>query len=244
MKSVTEQAIEHGVDSFTVGPGEYADSGFTRLNMSSATYVAAKSFEERVTATLSILAAKKASLTYLYFPELDSIAHSQGVASSEWLNKLEDLDASLKKLASSLPKDAGLLVTADHGIVDVAQQNQIYLDEMDLPGLLAVTGDPRNTFLYFEPETPIDSVQNMLAERLDGRVFVATPEELKQKGWLKAEVANSAFLPDLYLISSGTYACYHRLFCKPQSLKMVGQHGSISQAELSVPLLKFGSLQN
>jgi predicted AlkP superfamily pyrophosphatase or phosphodiesterase len=242
LQSVSQLASDSGVKSFTVGPGEYAESGFTKLNMSGAKYVAAKGFEERVETARSILVGKESSLTYLYFPELDSIAHSHGVASTEWLNKLEDLDSSIRDLATSLPKDSGLLVTADHGIVDVPKSNQIMLDEIDLPGLLAVTGDPRNAFLYFQTETVIEDVKLRLADELNGRVLVATVEDLKSNGWLPSEVANSDFLPDLYLISTGAYACYHRAYCKPQSLRMVGQHGSISQAELSVPLLRFGSL--
>jgi predicted AlkP superfamily pyrophosphatase or phosphodiesterase len=244
LKSVSELAAGSGVQSYTVGPGEYAESGFTKLNMSGAKYVAAKSFDERVEATRSILASKDSSLTYLYFPELDSIAHSHGAASTEWLNKLEDLDSSIKLLASALPKDSGLVVTADHGIVDVPKSKQIMLDELDLPGLMSVTGDPRNTFLYFQRGTAIQEIQMRLADELSGRVFVATVEDLKSNGWLSSAVTNSEFLPDLYLISTGAYACYHRAHCKPQSLRMVGQHGSISQAELSVPLLRFGTVKN
>ncbi len=243
LPSVSAQATENNVLSYTVGPGEYSESGFTKLNMDAAQYIPAKSFDERVDVVRTILTQKHQSLTYLYFPELDSIAHSHGAASLEWLNKLEELDAAIKLLASSLPKDAGLILTADHGIVDVAKQHQIMLDELDLPGLLAVTGDPRNCFLYFESGSSIPDAKAELESAFDGRVLVATPSELIAHGWLGDDVANEKLLPDLYLISNGSYACYHRAFCKPQSLRMVGQHGAISQAELSVPLLRFGSTQ-
>jgi predicted AlkP superfamily pyrophosphatase or phosphodiesterase len=243
LQTVSEMAVDSGIESYTVGPSEYEDSGFTQLNMSAAHYVPEKSFEDRIEAVKSILATKQASLTYLYFPELDSIAHSHGVTSSEWLTKLEDLDAAIKSLVVSLPKDCGLVVTADHGIVDVAKDNQVLLDEMEIPNLLAVTGDPRNTFLYFEPGTDLQATKTLLEKHLEHRAFVASVRELKDAGWLSSEIENSRFLPDLYLIARGNFACYHRAFCKPQSLRMVGQHGSISQAELSVPLIRFGSLQ-
>ena len=174
MASVSDDALVNNVEVFTVGPGEYAESGFTKLNMSSAAYIAAKTFEERISAVQAILAQKKKSITYLYFPELDSIAHAYGVESTEWRNKLEELDASLKALASSLPKDAGLLVTADHGIVDVPRANQILLDELELPGLVAVTGDPRNTFLYFEEGLDVSEARAYLEAELAGQVVVAT----------------------------------------------------------------------
>jgi hypothetical protein len=116
------------------------------------------------------------------------------------------------------------------------------LDELDVPDLIAVSGDPRNTFLYFRPGTDNTAAKMKLEEELMGRVVVATVDDLKATGWLGNEVANSEFLPDLYLLSTGAHACYHRGFCKPQSLRMIGQHGSITQAELSVPLLKFGTV--
>ena len=243
LPSVSELALASGVETYAVGPGEYAKSGFTNLNMSAATYVEAKSFGDRVDAVLSIFSRKKASLSYLYFPELDAIAHSAGVESNEWLNKLEDLDSTLRDLVLRLPKDCGLIVTADHGIVDVPKQNQIMLDELEIPGLVAVSGDPRNSFLYFESEFEAQAAKAQLEAYRSGKVIVATVADMQAQGWLANEVANSEFLPDLYLISTANYACYHRAHCKPPSLKMVGQHGSISQAELSVPMLKFGALQ-
>jgi predicted AlkP superfamily pyrophosphatase or phosphodiesterase len=243
LPSVSELALANNVQSFTVGPGEYSGSGFTELNMSAAKYMSAKTFDERVEAASSVLKAKQASITYLYFPELDSLAHSHGVESSEWLTKLEDLDSAIRDLVSQLPRDAGLLVTADHGIVDVPKSNQIMLEELDLPDLLAVTGDPRNSFLYFEKGADLADRKAYLSEKLAGRVIVASVDDLKLMGWLERDIENADFLPDLYLLATGNYACYHRSYCKPQSLRMIGQHGSISQTELSVPLLRFGTLK-
>lgn len=135
------------------------------------------------------------------------------------------------------------MVTADHGIVDVPKENQVLLDEMEIPNLLAVTGDPRNTFLYFEHETDVQATKTLLEEQLENKAVVATVQDLQDAGWLSPEIENSRFLPDLYLIALSNFASYHRSYCKPQSLRMVGQHGSISQTELSVPLIRFGSLQ-
>jgi predicted AlkP superfamily pyrophosphatase or phosphodiesterase len=241
MESVSTVAETAGVRACTVGPGEYEASGFTRLNMADAEYLPAKSFDERTSQTLRLLKLKQRSITYLYFPELDSLAHAYGVNSTEWLNKLEELDGTLKNLASALPADVGMIVTADHGIVDVPRENQILLDELELPGLLAVTGDPRNCFLYFTAEADISASRTNIQNAIQGRASVATPSELQELGWLENSVRNDEFLPDLFVISTGANACYHRGFAKPQSLRMVGQHGGVSQTELSVPLLKFGA---
>jgi predicted AlkP superfamily pyrophosphatase or phosphodiesterase len=242
--SVASLANRHNIKAYAVGPGEYASSGFTALNMAGAEYVAAKTFDERISATLNIVKNKNRSITYLYFPELDSTAHSSGVGSFEWLRKVEDLDASIRSLVASLPEQVGVILTADHGIVDVPRENQILLDELELPGLVAVTGDPRNCFLYFEAGSDIGRAKATLEQHVGDRCIVVRAHELQQAGWLGEIVANKQFLPDLFVISVGATACYHRGYAKPQSLKMIGQHGGISQTELSVPLLKFGVFAN
>jgi hypothetical protein len=35
-------------------------------------------------------------------------------------------------------------------------------------------------------------------------------------------------------------ALYHRAFAKKKSLEMIGHHGSISQQEMSIPLIALG----
>jgi hypothetical protein len=157
------------------------------------------------------------------------------------LNKLEELDSAVRQIETSLDKDSALIMTADHGIVDVARENQILLDEIELAGLVAVTGDPRNAFLYFEPNIDLETTQRSLQEQLGEAIIVANPDELYATGWLTTPVANQRFLPDLFLISQSNVAVYHRKFAKPQSLRMVGQHGGVSQTELLVPLLRFGA---
>jgi hypothetical protein len=83
-----------------------------------------------------------------------------------------------------------------------------------------------------------------LRGQLGDRVLVATDEQLVEAGWF-GEVQEFARdrMPDIFLVSIGEVALYHRDFAKPKSLKMVGQHGSISDQELTVPLLRFGAFE-
>jgi len=245
-KTVNEMAAESGVESFVIGPPEYDGSGFSVASMRGAKYIAAKTFDDRVAKAQQVLSTKQQTLVYLYFPELDQRAHAFGVDSQNWREKLEDLDAAIKALALGLPKNAGLLLTADHGVIDVPRDKHIYLDEYkeQLGGLTAVGGDPRVLFLYFEglssAEVKIRAAQ--LNEALGGAVSAHTKDEIIKSGWY-GEVSSDASerMPDLFLITIGTWALYHRDYAKPKSLNMIGQHGSISPEELTVPLLRFGA---
>jgi predicted AlkP superfamily pyrophosphatase or phosphodiesterase len=240
-RTVSEIALESGIDCFFVGPPEYENSGFTHATMRTAKYVGAKSLDDRIRAARKIVASKAKSLIYLYVPELDQRAHAHGSKSPEWVEKLEDLDLAVRQLTAGLPDNCGVLLTADHGIIDVSHEKQVYLDELDMPGLASVGGDPRVLFLYFD-EFDQESIKGRLSEFLGKRAYVVSRDELVQAGWYgeTAEVARER-MPDIFLIANGETALYHREFAKPKSLMMIGQHGSISDDELFVPLLRFGA---
>jgi predicted AlkP superfamily pyrophosphatase or phosphodiesterase len=238
-RTVSEMATESGVETYFVGPAEYENSGFTNATMRTAKYVAAKSIEQRFQAAEKLLAANKECLIYLYVPELDQKAHAHGFRSAQWVEKLEDLDSALKRFLQSAPKMTGVLLTADHGVIDVAVENHIYLDELDIDGLQGVGGDPRVLYLYLDP-AKVQSHKAKVQSFCGKRVYVAERRELIEAGWFgDAEAFSIERMPELFLISVGETALYHRGFVKPKSLQMIGQHGSISSEELNVPLLRF-----
>jgi predicted AlkP superfamily pyrophosphatase or phosphodiesterase len=241
--TVSEAAVAAGVPIFVVGPAEYEGSGFSQATMPGAVYVGAKSFDERVSATQKLLHNYPLALIYLYFPELDQRAHAFGSKSVEWLEKLEDLDAAVKQLSGGIPKDAGLLLTADHGIIDVRHDRQIYLDDYQelLPGLVSVGGDPRVLFVYFDSQ-PSENDLESLQLALGSRVIVAQKNDIIDAGWYgNVQEHVAARMPDVFLIANGETALYHRAFAKSKSMQMIGQHGALSQEELTVPLLKLGA---
>lgn len=241
-KTVSELAIEHGVQVYCVGPKEYEGSGFSQATMRESKYVAVKTLDDRVAAAKKILNEQPSALIYFYVPELDQTAHAHGAKSAEWVAKLEDLDSAMRQLSLALPRNCGLLITADHGIIDVAHDRQVYLDEFGaLAELVAVGGDPRVLFLYFDGQ-PAKEMQQSLQEWFGKRAVVATREEVISAGWY-GEVSDDALgrMPELFVIANGETAIYHRDFAKPKSLKMIGQHGALSPEELNVPLIKLGS---
>lgn len=238
-QTIAELSGQYEVETFFVGPGEYEKSGFTFATMRGATFVAAKSLDDRVREARRLLKEKSSALVYLYVPELDQNAHAFGFKSAQWAQKLEDLDLAIKNLVTGLGEKIGVLLTADHGIIDVAHEKQIYLDEFEIPGLEHVGGDPRVIYLYLS-DVNVDDIQESLQAKLGKRVFVATKAQLIEAGWYgPVEGFATERLPELILISLGETALYHRDFAKPKSLQMIGQHGSISDEEITIPLLKF-----
>lgn len=243
--TLSEKCKFEGVEFVFCGPAEYENSGFTQATMRGARYLSGKSLEDRFLAVRKALSQPGPAIFYLYVPELDQTAHARGSKSVQWLEKLEELDALTKKFVDSLPKNVGCLLTADHGIVDVAAERHVFLDEVDLDGLLFVGGDPRVSFIYFEAELAADKLQRnqqIVAEHLHGDAFVVTKEEVLSRGWYGESQEADALdlMPDLFVIASAEIAIYHRKFAKSKSMQMIGQHGSISTQEMQVPLMRFG----
>ena len=240
LETISEIASGLGINVVTVGPAEYAGSGFTEATMPASKYLAAKTIEERFEITSREL-ANPGSLIYLYVPELDQLAHRFGVDSNNWLETLEELDSVVSKFFTAIPKAAGAILTADHGVIDVPKSNQIFLDEFaSLKDILMIGGDPRAGYLYLEAGIDLISKRREIAAELAGLVDVVTVAELVESGWFEPlSKAALRISPDLVLLPKSERVVYHRDFAKQKSLEMIGQHGGMTKAEWEVPLLVF-----
>jgi predicted AlkP superfamily pyrophosphatase or phosphodiesterase len=238
--TVSEHAFSLGIDFFTIAPAAYEKSGFTGATMRGSRFLGTKSIQERFETAKNLMATKEPKVIYLYVPELDQTAHAKGWKSNEWLNLLESLDSEIAGLARSLGKTSAFIVTADHGVIDIASANHIYIDEFIGEGdLVDVGGDTRGLFLYLKDSGRITATMEHLESRLSDSCYIITPENLRQAGYWKSN-SFSHLLPDIIVLAKKEVALYHRGFAKRKSLDMVGHHGSISQAELSVPLITIG----
>jgi predicted AlkP superfamily pyrophosphatase or phosphodiesterase len=222
---------------------EYADSGFTRATMHNAQHHFAETIAARLEKAAQVAEADN-SLVYVYVPELDQTAHRFGVESSEWLSLLSEFDVEIQRSSSLLADGIGLLVTSDHGIVDVEKQNHIYLDDFaELNDeFIDVAGDPRVAFLYLQDRSRVEVIRQFLAERVADSAFACTPDDLINAGyWQDSLLQDEDLLPDLLVLATADVAIYHRKFAKANSLKMVGQHGALSEEEISIPLIRLGA---
>ena len=244
-QTVSERAINAGVGSFFIGPKAYEGSEFTRATMRGAKYLPAKGIDDRFEAAARLLRTEKSDfLAYLYVPELDQTAHALGVASGKWLQDLEDLDASVRNLAAALGKHDALLVTADHGVLDVPANQHIYLDEfgLDWSRVANVSGDPRVNFIYLHDAIDAEQVASDLQIGLGDKALALTRAQVVAAGWYpNITDATLRRLPEVFALATKNVALYHREYAPAASLNMIGQHGALSSVELSVPLLGWGA---
>ncbi len=228
------------ISMHVVGPAIYEASGFTELTMKGAKYSPADQIADRFSALETIFAGASSTVTYLYIPELDQVAHKYGVASDQWLHLLEELDLIVNRFSSKLAGNVGVVLTADHGVIDIPQSNHVFLDEFTWYASLVehTAGDPRCNFVYLREPADLQAFIQKAQESFGDISYVCTPTQLVESGWSTAGIAKNE--PNAYLIWKDSQVAYDRRFSKPQHLKMIGQHGAISDSETRVPLIKLG----
>jgi predicted AlkP superfamily pyrophosphatase or phosphodiesterase len=68
------------------------------------------------------------TLVYGYHPDVDKTGHLHGVDSPQWREAVAELDRLLTMLVDGLPAGAALLVTADHGQLNVPATHRFDVD--------------------------------------------------------------------------------------------------------------------
>ncbi|WP_244230639.1 nucleotide pyrophosphatase/phosphodiesterase family protein [Rathayibacter sp. VKM Ac-2762] len=240
--TVFEQASAAGVRAGVIGPARYARSGLTRAILRGAEYHSAGGVAERFTAARALLDKGGRQLVYLYVPELDQAAHARGWESPEWTAALELLDGEVGGAVRGLSARESVLVTADHGIVDVPASSHVLVERGPLlEGVRHLGGEPRCLQLHLEPGVDPEEVARRWIEAEGARAWIATRDEVAASGWF-GEVSPAAAerMGDVFVAARRTIAYYAADDSSGRS--MIGQHGSLTPEETQVPLLRFGAL--
>ena len=226
-----------------VSPTVYRNTGFTSLTLPAGRFNGVDSISDRFETAVEI-AERDGGVVYLYVPELDQVGHRSGAGSNEWLSVLEEIDGAVRSL-HNLKRSIAML-TADHGMVNVDADGQIYLETLD--SLAAVDfiagGDTRSSLIYLTGaertvELQATALREKLSKELEGLAWCASWRELEESGWVASGLHGTS-QPDIVLLARSAVTLYDRRTCKPRSLLMKGHHGSITDAETQVPLIRLG----
>ena len=228
----------------TVSLPQFADSPMTGAALRGGSFISATTAHARTAAAAEAMAAPGRSLMYFYVNELDKAGHRYGCQSEQWEHQLEELDATLKRLHSSLPAGTTILLTADHGMLDVPEQQRIDFsaDPELVQGVRHTAGEPRMVHLYLEDASD-ESRERLLTawrNRFGGRIWAFTRDEAIAGGLFgPVRPAVEARIGDVMIAARDALALYDTRRSRPAAMEVVGQHGSLTKAEREVPLLCF-----
>ncbi|WP_159500780.1 alkaline phosphatase family protein [Microbacterium sp. 18062] len=231
-----------GPSRFVVSKPEYASSGFTVATMRDAVFHGERELEARIELAAHLARTNDGAIVYLYAPELDSAGHKHGIASDAWLTTLEAIDAATRRLHAAVGRDVGVLLTADHGMVDVERHRHVILDEGDarLDGVAAIGGEPRMLHLYAEPGAA--SAVRAAWSGEQEQAWIMSRGEAIGAGLFGALVDPGIRdrIGDVLVAARAQIAYYDGRLVDTSAQNMVGQHGSLTPEERIVPLLRLG----
>ncbi|WP_345802592.1 alkaline phosphatase family protein [Microbacterium sp. AZCO] len=240
---VFEREAADGRPCFVVSRPKFVGSGFTTATMRGAEFVPAPNADTGAAIAADLAAQHPGSLVYLYAPELDGIAHRRGWESDEWAEGLETVDAAARSLAAALRPGVGALVTADHGIVDVPRHRHVLLSEGDglVDDVRVIGGEPRMLHLYAE-EGREDAVLGAWRASESARSWVVSRDEAIDAGLFgRVDDAVRARIGDVVVAARSGIAYYDDRLSDKGPQNMVGQHGSLTDEERTVPLIRLGA---
>ncbi|MCC4907297.1 alkaline phosphatase family protein [Microbacterium sp. cx-59] len=228
---------------FVVSKPEYAHTGFTTATTRGARFIGERDLDARIDAAAHLARIHPGAAIYLYVPELDSAGHRYGMDSDAWRSVLESVDAAARRLHGAVGPDVGVLLTADHGMVDVPSHRHVIVGHGDarLDGVRALGGEPRMLHIYAEDGAAASVREAWRGE--DGRSWVMTRDEAIAAGLFGATVADDVRLRigDVLVAARAEIAYYDGRLADTSGQRMVGQHGSLTADERIVPLLRLGA---
>jgi Type I phosphodiesterase / nucleotide pyrophosphatase len=234
--TVFEQAAAAGVGVTAVGPYPFAGSGLTVAAYRGAQYTGIVGPGDLTAHLLHALRAPR-SLVYGYVAELDLTGHVRGVDSDSWRAQLALVDRTVEQIVAGLPDDAALLVTADHGMLDVPPTTRIDLDdEPDLvDGVRLLAGEPRARYAHVVAGAERDIEERWRAV-LGDRAWVAGRDEALATGIFgPVDDGLAARIGDVVALARGTWALIASR-SDPGPGRLAAYHGSLTPTELAVPL--------
>jgi len=215
---------------------EFAESGFTRAHLD-GTRLRGWRVVSSVVVEIADALRRGESFVYAYYDGIDKVAHEYGLG-AHYDAEVAAADALVADVRAVLPPGATLLVTSDHGQVDVGDDlvtpDPAVLSHVDLQ-----SGEGRFRWLHARPGRARGLFEEA-SERHSDRAWVVSREQVVDEGWLGPQVTDEARrrLGDVALVARDTAA-----FVDPADgghIRLVGRHGALTADEMYVPLLAAG----
>ena len=243
-----------GISSYCFQHQNYAQSSFSTTVCDGATIVPYRTIPEAIATLRQLLAQSGPGYYLLYIDSVDAICHRYGPSSVHAATEVKGVCLMLESLLceamtsnSHRPSpETLLLVSADHGQIDVAAEKNIYLEQhcpklipwlcRDRRGeLLVPSGGPRDFFLHVRDEM-LDAAEDYLSKQLADCATVYRTQWLLDQGYfgavgprLRNRLGNLILLPHKHF----TIHWQPRESLQPT----LGHHGGLTAEEMTIPLL-------
>jgi hypothetical protein len=231
-----EKIVRSGLRVRSIGLARYNGSGMTLATLRGPEYEEAISLRDHFERAL--LHCVSPGLTHLYWADIDKVGHHYGVGSPEWRQALRDFDRELARFVANLPTETQLVLTADHGMinVDLAQRIDVAQHFALARGLRGLGGEPRLTHAYFNSPGAADKALPAWQGTIGEHGVVLTRDQAIDLG-LFGEVASHVrdWIGHLIVIAKKRATVIDSETMSPPAIGLRGVHGSLTETEVTVP---------
>ena len=226
---------------FSVSPKRIAGSVYSRYSSADADHYGYASIVDAIeTIDRRIRDADGPTYTYLYIPYIDTAEHHHGPYARPVMKALDHVRARMRLLFDALHGRARIIVTADHGQIEVAADGREIFDRSD--SLIKMLRLPPSC----EPRAPafhvragmLDAFVLAFRGRFGDRFALLTLDEVDElrlfgAGPLSHETRRR--LGDYIAIPRGPHAILYEP--KKQLRALKGFHGGLTPDEMRIPLI-------
>lgn len=231
-----EAAGRLGVRVTVVVHPDFVGSGLTRAALRGGERVAAVGLSATLERAIAATEGEHPTFVYAHHGDLDSAGHASGPGSQAWCEALAHLDQQLERAGHHLPAGTLLLVTADHGMVTVPDDEVFELSEAPelFEGVRVLAGEPRVRHIHTHAGAS-EEVVAAWRRALGERARIVPRDEAIARGWF-GEVAPTCAgrIGDVVAVAMHGSMAHHRV--DPHHGRQLGQHGGLSPSEVRVPL--------
>ena len=231
------------VESYSLCPNWLAASDFNRAHLGRAELVAYQDLDDcfdRITGIARSRQDKK--YIYAYWPGFDSLAHMEGIDSEITYQHFIELDKFFERLLDDLSgSGTTVIVTADHGFVDISERKRVDLDaHPDMKSCLSLPlcGEQRLCYAYVRHEKR-EQFESYIDQHLSHAIELHSSEQLLQRnlfGLGKPHPELFSRIGDYILVMKAGYVIQDPIPGE-EPHRMKGFHGGLSEQEMYVPLI-------
>jgi hypothetical protein len=222
-----------GVEVPVISPSELEGSAFTEAHLRGSRPVGYRAQSAIAVEVRRQLAAGE-RLVYAYYGSIDKTAHERGFG-EYYEAELRTADRLVGDVLDVLPAGAALLVTADHGQVEVG--DRVIHPSPDLLAMVVMQSGEGRFRWWHTGRVPPDEVCKAAIDVYGDVAWVVTREQTLDEGWFGPTVAPpvAARLGDVAILAREPVSFYDPL--DAGAFPLVCRHGSLTSAEVLVPLL-------
>ncbi len=213
---------------------EFRGTGFTAAHLRGADW--AGWYTPYTLVTQAVEAVEQGQrMVYAYYDGLDKVGHVHGLG-VHFQAELAFADHLVERLVMALPAGTQVVVTADHGMIEVADR-LVPVHPSVLSGVAYSSGEARFMWLHARRGAAGDVLDAAAVHENEG--WVVGREQVLDEGWLGPRVRHEARerLGDVALVGREPVAFVEP--DAPDSPWLVGRHGGLTAEEMVVPMLRF-----